>query len=176
MSLDQAVSELSTRIAEKLAEQMGALLKEAKATIARLEQELLHEQQRREQAEAQLQHLEHDREDLAKELCRERHYREAAVQEVETIHAAIAEQLELAEAAHAADQAAEAERERRWSEQLDVLQAELSQERVLRERLQQRVDDLRSAVADLFATDVQLPGVAIPGSLSHLLANAAPRL
>lgn len=176
MSLDQAVSELSTRIAEQLADQMGALLSEAMATIARLEQDLLDEQQRREQAEAQLQELEHVRQALAMELCMERQSREAAVQEVETIHAVIAEQLEVAEAEHAANQAAEAERERRWSEQLDVLQEQFSQEKFLRERLQQRVENLRSAAADLFATDVQLPGVAIPGSVNDLLANATPRL
>jgi chromosome segregation protein len=175
MSLDQTVSELSKRIADQLADQMEALLSEAKATIARLEDELRHEQQRREQIEAQFQELECFWRAMKMELCKERQSREAAVQEVETIHAAIAEQLERAEAEHAANQAAEAERERRWSEQHRVLQEQFSQERFLRERLQQRVENLRNAAADLFATDVQLPGVAIPESESDLLANATRR-
>lgn len=156
MSFDQAVVDLSAAVAQQLQTQLGALMAEAQASISALQQE----------------------------LEQERQGRSAADQQVQTIHAAIAEQLEHAEAEYAAEQTALAQQERRWLEQLDSLGAELQQERQWRQQLQQRIEALRHAAAALLIED--LPGapmaeplaqaVTIHGSGDGLLAGSGARL
>lgn len=94
----------------------------------------------------------------------------AAQEEVAQIHSAIAEQLEIAEAEHEAEQAADAETQRRWVEQIDdlkaeqdVLQGELRQERFWREQLQKRIEALRLAAVDL--SGGELVGPPAPGAM-----------
>ncbi|MEI6112765.1 MAG: hypothetical protein WCP63_14030, partial [Cyanobium sp. ELA712] len=60
----------------------------------------------------------------------------------------------------AALEAAEAERERQHREQLETLRLQLTQERLRREALQQRVEALRSAAADLFSIDLAVGSAA----------------
>lgn len=140
MDFDRAVLDLSSAMAEQLQGQLTTLMAQAQARIADLERELLDLQQR---------HLA-----VVEELRQERQARAAVEHDVQTIHEAIAAQVELAEAEQAAEMAAEAERERRWSNQLQALQQTLLQERQQHYELQQRLQTLRRAASDLFSLEM----------------------
>lgn len=173
MNVEHAVDQLTTSLVEQFKGQMTALLQEAQARIEQLEQELRDQQQARLQAEEQLRDLQHRHACLQQELDQERQTSSAARQEVEHIHAVIAEQLERAEAEQEAEQVVLAEQERRWREQCEALQAELSQERLWRDQLQQRIEALRSAAAELFSADFPAAAITVPDTVNELLATAA---
>lgn len=172
---ESAIAELSQRLAAELAQRTRALLDEANAEISHLREALALESQRRELAEAQLAEVRGSRDALRLELQQERHARQQADQELDLIAAAIDAQLAVAEQQTsqeaAARQAAEAERERRWHDQLASVRVELTQERLIREQLQKRIEALRVAAADLFGSDLPVAAAApLPETLSHPLA------
>lgn len=153
MNLDLSIQELTQQFAAELAQRSRQQLDRAEAENDRLRADLAAEQQRRQDLQAQLSEALERLMRLEQELHREREARQRSEQEVAAIHAAIAQQLECAEQEQAAVQAAEAERERQQREHLATLRLELTQERLRREALQQRVQALRSAAADLFSID-----------------------
>lgn len=184
MSIEQTVAHLVSRLAEEIQVEIQAplqqRLEEAQGRIAELEAELQRQREAAETAVRELIGLRHAHQAVLEELVLEREARTAADRQVETIHAAITEQLVRAEAEHQREEEVLLERERRWSEQIEALQAALCQERSLRGGLQQRVEALRSAAADLFALELRLPqmrpelamvGVAIPDTVNGLLAG-----
>jgi hypothetical protein len=176
MNVDCVLDQITNGLMDQLKQQMAALLQEAHGRIEQLQTELQTEQQRRLAAEQQL-------ETLQGELTLERQLCAAAQAEVAQIHSAIAEQLEIAEAEHEAEQAADAETQRRWVEQIDdlkaerdVLQGELRQERFWREQLQKRIEALRLAAVDLFGGELAGPpapgAMVVPNSVDALLVTA----
>ncbi len=140
MDFDRAVLDLSAAMAEQLKGQLSTMMAQAQARIGELERQV---------AELRARH-----QAVVEELLLERQARTAAEDEVATIHSAIAAQVEVAEAEHAAEQAAEAERERRWNDQVQALQLTLQQERQQHTELQQRLQTLRRAATDLFSPDL----------------------
>jgi chromosome segregation ATPase len=176
MNVDCVLDQITNDLMDQLKQQMAALLQEAQSRIEQLQSELQTEQQRRLAAEQQL-------ETLQGELALERQLCAAAQADVAQIHSAIAEQLEIAEAEHEAEQAAQAEQQRHWVEQIDdlkaerdVLQGELRQERFWREQLQKRIEALRLAAVDLFGGELVRPpapgAMAVPNSVDALLVTA----
>jgi len=172
--LESAIIELSQRLAAELAQRTRALLDEANAEISHLHEALALASQRRELADAQLAELRGSRDTLSLELQQERHARQQAEQELDLIAAAIDAQLAVAEQQTsqeaAARQAAEAERERRWHDQLASVRVELTQERLIREQLQKRIEALRVAAADLFGSDLAAAAAPPPETLNRPLA------
>ena len=175
MTIDQVVADLSTALTEQLKIQLSALMAEAQASIRSLEQQLLEERQRREQAQQQLEALQQSHQAVKEELVAERQARAAADQQVQTIHAAIAEQLDHAEAEHAAEQAARAEQERGWTVQLETLRGELLQERQWRDQQQRRIETLRHAAAALLVDELPFPALQQPRTPTEVeLALSTP--
>lgn len=154
MNPDLSIQELTQRFAAELAQRSREPLDRAEAENDRLQADLACEQQRGDALQARLTEAEARLVQLEQELERERAARQCSDHEVVAIHAAIASQLESAEQEQAALEAAEAERERQHWEHLETLRLQLTQERLRREALQQRVEALRSAAADLFSIDL----------------------
>jgi chromosome segregation ATPase len=154
MNSDLSIQELTQRFADELAQRSRQPLDQAHAENNRLQADLASEQQRGDELQARLTEALERLMQLEQELEREREARQRSDHEVATIHAAIAHQLESAEQEQAALKAAEAERECQHREQLETLRLQLTQERLRREALQQRVEALRSAAADLFSIDL----------------------
>ena len=154
MNSDLSIQELTQRFADELAQRNRQQLDQAQAENNRLQADLASEQQRGDELQARLTEALERLMHLEQELDREREARQCSDHEVATIHAAIAHQLESAEQEQAALEAAEAERERQHREHLETLRLQLTQERLRREALQQRVETLRSAAADLFSIDL----------------------
>jgi chromosome segregation ATPase len=149
-----SIQELTERFAAELAQRSRHQLDRAEAENDRLQADLAREQHRGDELQARLTEAEARLMQLEQELHREREARQCSDHEVAAIHAAIAHQLENAEQEQAALEAAEAERQRQHREHLETLRLQLTQERLRREALQQRVEALRSAAADLFSIDL----------------------
>jgi hypothetical protein len=154
MNPDLSIQELTQRFAAELVQRSRQQLDRAEAENDRLQADLAHEQQRGYELQARLAEALERLMQLEQELDREREARQRSDHEVAAIHAAIAHQLESAEQEQAALEAAEAERQRQHREHLETLRLQLTQERLRREALQQRVEALRSAAADLFSIDL----------------------
>ena len=154
MNSDLSIQELTQRFADELAQRSRQPLDQAHAENNRLQADLASEQQRGDELQARLTETLERLMQLEQELEGEREARQRSDHEVATIHAAIAHQLESAEQEQAALKAAEAERECQHREQLETLRLQLTQELLRREALQQRVEALRSAAADLFSIDL----------------------
>jgi len=163
MNSDLSIQELTQRFADELAQRSRQQLNQAEAENGRLQIDLASEQQRADGLQARLTEALERLMQLEHELEREREARQRSDQEVAMIHAAIAHQLESAEQEQAALEAAEAERERQHREHLETLRLQLTQERLRREALQQRVEALRTATADLFSIDLAT-GTAAPSA------------
>jgi hypothetical protein len=148
-SPDLAIEALTRQFTAELTQRANDLLGQAQAETSRLQDELLQERQRREQSESLLGQRVEQLQRLEDELLHEREARQRAEAEVATIHAAIAAQLDIAEAEQAALEEAEAQRQA----ELASLRQELTEERLRRDLLQHRVETVRRAAADLFGFD-----------------------
>jgi chromosome segregation ATPase len=148
-SPDLAIEALTRQFTAQLTQRTNDLLGEAQSEISRLHEELQQERQRREQSESLLGQRVEQLQRLEDDLVHEREARQRAESEVATIHAAIAAQLEIAEAEQAAIEEAEAQRQA----ELASLRQELTEERLRRDLLQHRVETVRRAAADLFGFD-----------------------
>jgi len=154
MNPDLSIQELTRLFADELVQRSRQQLDQVEAENDRLQADLASEHQRGNELQTRLSEALERLVQLEQELDREREARQRSDHEVATIHTAIAHQLESAEQEQAALDAAEAERERQPLEQLETLRLQLTQERLRREALQQRVEALRSAAADLFSIDL----------------------
>jgi hypothetical protein len=166
MNPELSIHELTQRFAAELAQRSRDQLERLEADCVGFQADLATERQRSAELEARLaaaQDLLHAQE---QDLAQERAARQHAQAEVAAIHAAIASQLEQAEQEQAGLRAAEAERERQHQEHLEALRLQLTQERLRREALQQRVEALRSAAADLFSIDLASPVSAVDPALA----------
>jgi chromosome segregation ATPase len=148
-SPDLVIEALTRQFSAALTQRTNDLLGQAQAEASRLQEELLQERQRREQSESLLGQRVEQLQRLEDELLHEREARQRAEAEVATIHAAIAAQLDIAEAEQAALEEAEAQRQA----ELASLRQELTEERLRRDLLQHRVETVRRAAADLFGFD-----------------------
>jgi len=154
MNPDLSIQELTQRFAAELVQRSRQQLDRAEVENDRLQADLAREQQRGAELQARLTEALERLMQLEQELDREREARQRSDHVVAAIHTAIAHQLEIAEQEQASLEAAEAERQRQHREQLETLRLQLTQERLRREALQQRVEALRSAAADLFSIDL----------------------
>ena len=172
MHSDLSILELTQRFAAELSQRSRHQLDRLEADNARLQDELNGERSHTSQLQAQLSALQERLIRQEHELAEERQARLGAEREVAVIHAAIAQQLEMAEREHAAQEALEAERERQHQQHIETLRLQLIQERLRREALQQRVESLRTAAADLFAIDLS----GSPSAAEGVLAASHSRL
>lgn len=160
LSADLSIDALTRQFTAEIAHRTQAVLDRAQAEIAGLRAELQQEREQRQQSEALLRERDEQLQRALQELQVIAEARRSAEQEVADIHAAIAAQLEIAEAEHTAAAEAAAQAEAQRLRELDRLREELTQERLRRDLLQRRVEALRRAAADLFAVELPLTPVA----------------